>query len=39
LLNERTVHAAFRIEVQARADAMRAVTKLRIDAHELWLAD
>jgi hypothetical protein len=33
------VHDAFRIETAARADAMRAITKLRIDAHDLWLAD
>ncbi|MCB2080529.1 MAG: TolC family protein [Novosphingobium sp.] len=39
LLGERTVHDAFRGEAAARADAMRAVTKLRIDSHELWLAD
>lgn len=39
LLGERMVHDAFRIEAQARADAMRAITRLRIDAHELWLAD
>lgn len=39
LLGERMVHDAFRIETDARAAAMRAVTKLRIDAHDLWLAD
>jgi len=39
LLGERMVHDAFRIETAARADAMRAITKLRIDAHDLWLAD
>lgn len=39
LLGERMVHEAFRIEAEARADAMRAITRLRIDAHELWLAD
>lgn len=39
LLGERMVHEAFRIEAAARADAMRAITKLRIDSHELWLAD
>jgi outer membrane protein TolC len=38
LLGERMVHEAFRIEAEARADAMRAITKLRIDAHDLWLA-
>lgn len=39
LLGERMVHEAFRIEVQSRAEAMRAITKLRIDSHELWLSD
>lgn len=39
LLGERMVHEAFRIEVAARTEAMRAITKLRIDSHELWLAD
>ena len=39
LLGERMVHDAFRREAEARAEAMRAITKLRIDAHDLWLAD
>lgn len=39
LLAERMVHDAFRIEAEARAEAMRAIIKLRIDSHELWLAD
>lgn len=39
LLGERMVHDAFRIEAEARTEAMRAVTRLRIDSHELWLAD
>lgn len=39
LLGERMVHDAFRIEAAARTEAMRAITKLRIDSHELWLAD
>ncbi|MCB2083061.1 MAG: transporter, partial [Sphingomonadaceae bacterium] len=39
LLGERMVHDAFRIEAEARAEAMRAITKLRIDSHELWLED
>ena len=39
LLGERMVHDAFRIEAGARVEAMRAITKLRIDSHELWLAD
>ncbi len=37
LLGERMVHDAFRIEAETRAEAMRAITKLRIDSHELWL--
>jgi outer membrane protein, heavy metal efflux system len=39
LLGEQMVHAAFRIEGEARTEAMRAIVKLRIDAHDLWLAD
>jgi len=39
LLTERMVHEAFRGEALARAEAMRAITKLRIDSHELWLGD
>lgn len=39
LLGEQMVHDAFRIETEARAEALRAITRLRIDAHELWLAD
>lgn len=39
LLGERMVHEAFRTEAASRADATRAITKLRIDSHELWLAD
>ncbi|WP_353229975.1 TolC family protein [Novosphingobium sp.] len=39
LLAERMVHDAARAEVLARADAMRALTRIRIDAHELWIGD
>lgn len=39
LLGERMAHDAFRSEAVARAEAMRAITKLRIDSHQLWLAD
>jgi outer membrane protein TolC len=39
LLGERMVHEAFRREAEVRAEAMRAITKLRIDAHDLWLVD
>lgn len=39
LLTERMTHDAFTMEVDARAQAQRAVTQLRIDSHDLWLAD
>lgn len=39
LLGERMVHDAFRIEAEARVQAVRAITRLRIDSHDLWLAD
>ena len=39
LLGEQTVHASFRIEAESRTEAMRAIAKLRIDAHDLWLGD
>jgi hypothetical protein len=39
LLGERMTHEAFRTEATARAAAQRAITKIRIDSHELWLAD
>lgn len=39
LAGERLVHDAFRIEASARVEAIRAITRLRIDSHELWLAD
>jgi outer membrane protein TolC len=39
LLAERMVHDAFRAEAIARADAMRAMVRIRIDAHELWIGD
>lgn len=39
LLGERMVHDAFRREAESRTEAMRAITKLRIDAHDLWLGD
>jgi len=39
LLGERMAHDAFRAEAVARAEALRAITKLRIDSHQLWLAD
>ena len=39
LLAERLAHDAFRAEATARADAARAFTRLRIDAHDLWIDD
>lgn len=39
LLAERMVHDAFRAEATARTEAQRAITKLRIDSHQLWLGD
>ena len=39
LLGERQVHDAFRMEVLARTEAQRALTRLRIDSHELWISE
>lgn len=39
LLGERQVHDAFRMEAQARTEAMRAITRLRIDSHSIWIGD
>ena len=39
LLAERQVHEACRAEAMARTDAMRALTRIRIDSHELWIGD
>lgn len=39
LLGERLTHEAFRTEAVARAQAQRAITQIRIDSHQLWLAD
>lgn len=39
LQGERLVHDAFRTEGISRTEALRAITKLRIDSHELWLRD
>lgn len=39
LLGERQVHEGFRAEAAARAEAMRAITRLRIDSHTLWAPD
>lgn len=39
LLGERQVHDAFRAEAVARAEAGRAITRMQIDSHELWISD
>ncbi|MCT2401366.1 TolC family protein [Novosphingobium mangrovi (ex Huang et al. 2023)] len=39
LLGERQVHDAFRAEAIARTEAMRAITRLRIDSHDIWIGD
>lgn len=39
LLGERLTHEAFRNEALARAQAQRAITQIRVDSHQLWLAD
>ncbi len=39
LLGERQVHDAFRMEAEARTEAMRALTKLRLDSHSIWIGD
>ncbi|MXO73333.1 TolC family protein [Alteraurantiacibacter buctensis] len=39
LLGERLTHEAFRTEAVTRAQAQRAITRIRVDSHQLWLAD
>jgi cobalt-zinc-cadmium efflux system outer membrane protein len=39
LLGERLTHGAFRNEAVARAEANRAINRLRIDSHNLWISD
>ncbi|MEJ2408173.1 MAG: TolC family protein [Novosphingobium sp.] len=39
LFGERQVHDAFRTEASARTEAMRAITRLRIDSHAIWIGD
>lgn len=39
LLAERQVHEAFRAEALARTESGRALTRLRIDSHELWISE
>lgn len=39
LLGERQVHDAFRLEILARVEAQRALTRLNIDSHELWISE
>lgn len=39
LLAERQTHDMFRAEVQARAQALRAITRIMIDSHSIWISD
>lgn len=39
LQGERLAHAAFRSEALARAEAHRAINRLRIDSHNLWISE
>ena len=39
LLAERQTHDAFRAEAMARTEALRAITRLRIDSHNLWISE
>lgn len=39
LLTERLTHDAFRAEAIARTAALKAITKLRIDSHSLWIGN
>lgn len=39
LTSERQTQDMFRSEAQARTEALRAITRLRIDSHELWIGD
>ena len=39
LLAERQTHDALRAEAIARTEALRAITQIRIDSHNLWIAE
>jgi outer membrane protein TolC len=39
LQGERLTHAAFRSEALARTEAHRAINRLRIDSHNLWISE
>jgi outer membrane protein TolC len=39
LFAERQTQDAFRAEMSARTEALRAITKLRIDSHNLWISE
>jgi outer membrane protein, heavy metal efflux system len=39
LMAERQTHEAFKAESSARTEALRAITRLRIDSHNLWIGD
>ncbi|KAB2857277.1 MAG: transporter, partial [Sphingopyxis terrae] len=39
LLGGRQTHASFRAETIARTEALRDITRLRIDSHNLWISE
>lgn len=39
LLAERQTQEMFRAEVQARTEALRAITRIMIDSHSIWIGD
>lgn len=39
LLAERQTQDMFRAEVQARTEALRAITRILIDSHSIWISD
>lgn len=39
LTAERQTHDAFRAEAMARTEALRAITQIRIDSHNLWISE
>jgi len=39
LLAERQTHDMFRAEILARTQALRAITRIMIDSHSIWIGD
>lgn len=39
LFAERQTQEAFRVEAKTRAEALRSITRLRIDSHNLWIGE